>query len=394
MEEAFLDVRGAAAPAAEAAVGIRREVREQVGLPLSVGVARTKVLAKIASRSASPTASSSSRRTASSSSSHALPVERVWGVGPATARGCARAACGRSARPPRSARPSSHGGPGQGRGPLRARDRPQPRAPAGAPAAGPALVRRPAGAGRRPRSRADLDAALDGLAERVTTRACSARAARGAPSSCACGSATTRAPRARARSPTRRRPARSRAARELLDAAMPLVARRGITLVGLTVTNLDGPGGGGQLALDLSRRPRRGPRACAGRRARRGAPRAPPRTEAQARGRAHVVGGEGPSPVGTRPLGDDRQRAVQVGVLHLAGDALEVHALAGPDRDPRVEDDDGHLGPGGDVARVHSGRIRQPEEPPVAHMREPHGRCPRAARPRRRSPASGSGWRR
>ena len=54
MEEAFLDVSAVAEPSAELAERLRREVREEAGLPLSVGVARTKVLAKMASRSAKP----------------------------------------------------------------------------------------------------------------------------------------------------------------------------------------------------------------------------------------------------------------------------------------------------------------------------------------------------
>lgn len=54
MEEAFLDMTGAQRPAAELATELRRQVREEAGLPLSVGVARTKVLAKVASRSAKP----------------------------------------------------------------------------------------------------------------------------------------------------------------------------------------------------------------------------------------------------------------------------------------------------------------------------------------------------
>src|SRR5687767_12476279 len=57
IDEAFLDVRGmrriAGAPA-EIAARLRRRVREEVGLPITVGVARTKHLAKVASASAKP----------------------------------------------------------------------------------------------------------------------------------------------------------------------------------------------------------------------------------------------------------------------------------------------------------------------------------------------------
>ncbi|MDP9293718.1 MAG: DNA polymerase IV, partial [Actinomycetota bacterium] len=86
MEEAFLDVTGVADPPAEIAARLRREVREQVGLPLSVGVARTKVLAKIASRSAKPDGLFVVEPERELEFLHPLAVERVWGVGPATAR--------------------------------------------------------------------------------------------------------------------------------------------------------------------------------------------------------------------------------------------------------------------------------------------------------------------
>jgi DNA polymerase-4 len=57
IDEAFLDVRGMrrlSGTAAEIAVRLRREVRERVGLPISVGVAGTKFLAKVASGVAKP----------------------------------------------------------------------------------------------------------------------------------------------------------------------------------------------------------------------------------------------------------------------------------------------------------------------------------------------------
>src|SRR5581483_10582377 len=52
IDEAFLDVRGLehiSGTPAEIAARLRRDVRERVGLPITVGVARTKFLAKVAS---------------------------------------------------------------------------------------------------------------------------------------------------------------------------------------------------------------------------------------------------------------------------------------------------------------------------------------------------------
>src|SRR3954452_16553398 len=57
IDEAFLDVRGMeriAGKAGDIAVRLRRDVRERVGLPITVGVARTKFLAKVASGVAKP----------------------------------------------------------------------------------------------------------------------------------------------------------------------------------------------------------------------------------------------------------------------------------------------------------------------------------------------------
>src|SRR5437764_13397307 len=88
MEEAFLDVRGleriSGAPE-QIAVRLRREVRERVGLPVSVGVARTKVLAKMASRAAKPDGLLVVPPERERAFLRPLPVERLWGVGPSTA---------------------------------------------------------------------------------------------------------------------------------------------------------------------------------------------------------------------------------------------------------------------------------------------------------------------
>ncbi|MEA2178026.1 MAG: polymerase [Solirubrobacteraceae bacterium] len=252
MEEAFLDVTDAAAPAAELAARLRREVREQAGLPLSVGVARTKVLAKIASRSAKPDGLFVVAPERELEFLHPLPVERLWGVGPATtrklhARGLRTvgqaaalseselmAILGKASG--RSVHAIAHN---HDRRPVQRR-----------------RGRRSFGAQRALRrgasSRSDLDAALADLAERVTRRMQRKdRAGRTVvlrlrlsdytrtTRSCTLGYATGDLGPIAA------------ASQELLDAAMPLIERRGITLVGLTVTNLDTASGVHQLALPL-----------------------------------------------------------------------------------------------------------------------------------------------
>jgi DNA polymerase IV len=255
MEEAFLDVTDAEEAPVEIATRLRREVREQAGLPLSVGVARTKVLAKIASRSAKPDGLFIVAPEREVEFLHPLPVERIWGVGPATA-----------------GKLNAHGLKTVGQ--AAALNEAELMAMLGK-AAGRYVHavannrehrpvqrrrgRRSVGAqrslGRSPRSRADLDATLADLAERVTRRM-QRRGRTGrtvvlrlrfsdythATRSCTLTCATADPVPIAA------------AARELLDAAMPLVQRRGITLVGVTVTNLEG-GSADQLALPLAEDP-------------------------------------------------------------------------------------------------------------------------------------------
>jgi DNA polymerase-4 len=89
IDEAFLDVRGLeriSGTPIEIAARLRREVRERVGLPITVGVARTKFLAKVASGVAKPDGLLVVPPDGELSFLHPLPVERLWGVGPATAR--------------------------------------------------------------------------------------------------------------------------------------------------------------------------------------------------------------------------------------------------------------------------------------------------------------------
>jgi len=89
IDEAFLDVRGLeriAGTPSEIAVRLRRDVRQNVGLPITVGVARTKFLAKVASAVAKPDGLLVVAPERELSFLHGLEVERLWGVGAVTAR--------------------------------------------------------------------------------------------------------------------------------------------------------------------------------------------------------------------------------------------------------------------------------------------------------------------
>jgi DNA polymerase-4 len=89
IDEAFLDVRGLrrlAGTPTQIAVRLRRAVSERVGLPISIGVARTKFLAKVASGVAKPDGLLVVPPDRELAFLHPLPVERLWGVGDATAR--------------------------------------------------------------------------------------------------------------------------------------------------------------------------------------------------------------------------------------------------------------------------------------------------------------------
>jgi DNA polymerase-4 len=87
IDEAFADVAGTehlfGTPAVIAQT-VRRRVRDELGLPISVGVARTKHLAKIASQVAKPDGLCVVDPATELSFLHDLPVELMWGVGPAT----------------------------------------------------------------------------------------------------------------------------------------------------------------------------------------------------------------------------------------------------------------------------------------------------------------------
>ena len=94
IDEAFLDVAGAArlfGSPPDIALAIRHRVRHEIGLPLSVGVARTKHLAKIASQVAKPDGVIVVDPGRERAFLDPLPVALMWGVGPVTQRRLAAA---------------------------------------------------------------------------------------------------------------------------------------------------------------------------------------------------------------------------------------------------------------------------------------------------------------
>ena len=88
VDEAFLDVGGLAQVSGspvEIAVRLRARVRDHVGLAITVGAARTKFLAKVASQVAKPDGLLYVPPEGELGFLHPLPVERLWGVGQVTA---------------------------------------------------------------------------------------------------------------------------------------------------------------------------------------------------------------------------------------------------------------------------------------------------------------------
>jgi DNA polymerase-4 len=246
IDEAFLDVAGLhrirGAPA-EIAEGLRRDVHEQVGLRITVGVARTKFLAKVASGVAKPDGLLVVPPEGELAFLHPLPVERLWGVGPVTAdklRERGIRTVGQVARLGEAALVSMLG-VASGRHLHALAHNHDPR---------PVQVgrrRRSMGAqsalGRSRRSPAEVDAVLAGLVDRVTKRMRGAgRVGRTVVLRLRFDDYTraTRShtlPRATAHTQTL-----LGAARTLLTAAAPMIALRGITLVGVAIGNLDDDG--------------------------------------------------------------------------------------------------------------------------------------------------------
>jgi DNA polymerase-4 len=256
IDEAFLDVRGMqriAGSPVEIAVRLRSDVLERVGLPITVGVARTKFLAKVASGVAKPDGLLVVQPDRELAFLHPLPVERLWGVGAVTARklhehdiatvgdvarldeGTLMALLGRASG--RQLHALAHNRDAR---PVQPRRR-----------------RRSIGAqralGRKPRSPDELDVFLVGLVDRVTRRMRAAgRVGRTVVLRLRFAD-FTRATRSHTLpQATAETQAILIAARELLAASMSMIERQGITLVGIAVSNLDNDDAV-QLALPFDR---------------------------------------------------------------------------------------------------------------------------------------------
>ncbi|HEX2127935.1 MAG TPA: DNA polymerase IV [Solirubrobacterales bacterium] len=257
MEEAFLDVRGLeriAGPPPQIAKRLRREVRDRVGLAVSVGVARTKVLAKMASGAAKPDGLLVVRLGEEQAFLHPLPVERIWGVGRATAerlRAAGVDTVGDIARTPETSLVAIVGGHAGRRLLAIATNRDF----------------RPVRSGRRRRSygaqralglrryrRGEVEPTLDALVDRVTRRMRAAhRVGRTVILRLRFGDYTRATRSATLPGATSESRPIKLAARGLIEANRALINRRGLTMVGITVTNVEPDGQGVQLRLPIGR---------------------------------------------------------------------------------------------------------------------------------------------
>jgi DNA polymerase-4 len=243
IDEAFLDVRGLrrlAGSPTEIAVRLRREVRARVGLRVTVGVARTKFLAKVASGVAKPDGLLVVPPDRELRFLHALPVERLWGVGAVTADRLHQLGITTVGEVARLGEPALVSALGRAAGRqlhALAHNR-DPR---------PVVVGRRRGSigsqcalGRRRRSLDDIDAVLIGLVDRVTRRMRAAHRVGRTVVLRLRFDDFTRASRSYTLSrPTAETQAVLDTSRGLLAASTPMIRRQGLTLVGVAVANLE-----------------------------------------------------------------------------------------------------------------------------------------------------------
>jgi len=243
IDEAFLDVRGMerlAGTPTEIAVRLRSAVLERVGLPISVGVARTKFLAKVASGVAKPDGLLVVPPDGELGFLHPLPVERLWGVGAVTAaklHGRGITTVQQVAQLGETALVSMLGrAPGRQLHALAHNRDPRP-----------VRVGRRRGSigsqralGRSPKSLDAIDAAVVGLVDRVTRRL---RAAGRVGRTVVLRLRFDDFSRATRSHTLPRATAETQliliVARWLLAATLPMIERQGLTLVGVAVANLE-----------------------------------------------------------------------------------------------------------------------------------------------------------
>lgn len=257
IDEAFIDVRGLeriSGSPIDIAIELRRRVREQVGLPITVGIARTKFLAKVASGVAKPDGLLLVPPGAELRFLHRLPIERLWGVGRVTSaklRGRGITSVGQVAQlsegtlvsllgraSGRQLRALSHNRDPR---PVQARRR-----------------RRSIGAqralGRRRRSVRELTAVLIELVERVARRLRAAHRVSRTVVLRMRFDDFSRATRSHTiAEPTDQTHAILATATGLLIASLPAIERRGLTLLGIALSNLSDDRSV-QLVLPLHRR--------------------------------------------------------------------------------------------------------------------------------------------
>jgi DNA polymerase-4 len=246
IDEAFLEVGGLrkiSGTPREIAARLRAEVRERVGLPITVGAAGTKFLAKVASAVGKPDGLLEVPAGTELAFLHPLPVERLWGVGPVTAgklRDRRLRTVGDVARVGEAALVTMLGGHAGRHLYALAHNRDPRRVRVGHRRGS---IGSQCALGRRPRPFAEVEATLDALVDRVTRRMRGAGRA---------GRTVTlrlrfddfgRATRSRSLlTATMRTGTVQAVARALLAEARPLIETRGLTLVGVAVSNLDGDG--------------------------------------------------------------------------------------------------------------------------------------------------------
>jgi DNA polymerase-4 len=256
IDEAFLDVRGLdhiSGTPVEIAVRLRRRIREEIGLPITVGLARTKFLAKVASAVAKPDGLLLVTPERELEFLHPLPVERLWGVGRVTAEKLRQRGITTVGQVALLAERDLVAmlGRASGRHLHALANNYDPR---------PVEVRRrrrSIGAqralGRRRRSPEELASSLLGLVDRVTRRLRAAHRV--------CRTVVlrmrfedfTRATRSYTlREATDQTHTILQAATKLLRASRPMIERRGLTLIGIALTNL-ADAGAVQLVLPFDR---------------------------------------------------------------------------------------------------------------------------------------------